>query len=55
VLKKENISYLVAPYEVGAKMTFFAISKHVDAIITEDSDLIPFGCPRVSSFNTSNL
>lgn len=29
-------------------MTFLAITKQVDAIITEDSDLIPFGCPRVS-------
>jgi exonuclease-1 len=25
-----------------------AVSRQVDAVITEDSDLIPFGCPRVS-------
>ncbi|KAF5192342.1 Exonuclease [Thalictrum thalictroides] len=24
-----------------------ALSKNVDAVITEDSDLIPFGCPRI--------
>ncbi|KVH89439.1 5'-3' exonuclease, C-terminal domain-containing protein [Cynara cardunculus var. scolymus] len=47
VLKQENISYVVAPYEADAQMTFLAISKHVDAVITEDSDLIPFGCPRI--------
>ncbi|KAJ0581548.1 putative exodeoxyribonuclease I [Helianthus annuus] len=47
VLKTENISYVVAPYEADAQMTFLAISKHVDAVITEDSDLIPFGCPRI--------
>ncbi|KAI3800780.1 hypothetical protein L1987_28876 [Smallanthus sonchifolius] len=47
VLKKENIPYIVAPYEADAQMTFLAISKHVDAVITEDSDLIPFGCPRI--------
>ncbi|XP_076888189.1 exonuclease 1-like [Bidens hawaiensis] len=47
VLKKENISYVVAPYEADAQMTYLAISKHVDAVITEDSDLIPFGCPRI--------
>lgn len=29
-------------------MTFLAVSKQVDAVITEDSDLIAFGCPRVS-------
>ncbi|XP_071715186.1 exonuclease 1 [Rutidosis leptorrhynchoides] len=47
VLKQENISYVVAPYEADAQMTFLAVSKYVDAVITEDSDLIPFGCPRI--------
>jgi len=48
VLKQENLQYIVAPYEADAQMTFLAISGQVDAVITEDSDLIPFGCPRVS-------
>lgn len=48
VLKRENICYVVAPYEADAQMAFLAISKQVDAVITEDSDLIAFGCPRVS-------
>ena len=47
-MKQENVCYVVAPYEADAQMTFLAISKQVDAVITEDSDLIPFGCPRVS-------
>ncbi|XP_024020546.1 exonuclease 1 [Morus notabilis] len=47
VLKKENIRYVVAPYEADAQMTFLAIKKQVDAVITEDSDLIAFGCPRI--------
>ncbi|XP_019055251.1 PREDICTED: exonuclease 1 isoform X2 [Nelumbo nucifera] len=47
VLKKEKIDYVVAPYEADAQMTFLALSKLVDAVITEDSDLIPFGCPRI--------
>ncbi|KAL5716507.1 Rad2 nuclease [Ranunculus cassubicifolius] len=47
VLKKENVDYVVAPYEADAQMTFLALSKRVDAVITEDSDLIPFGCPRI--------
>lgn len=42
------MSYVVAPYEADAQMTFLALNKHVDAVITEDSDLIAFGCPRVS-------
>ncbi|XP_047940413.1 exonuclease 1 [Salvia hispanica] len=47
VLKQENIAYVVAPYEADAQMTFLAVSKHVEAVITEDSDLIAFGCPRI--------
>nr|XP_009604428.1 exonuclease 1 isoform X1 [Nicotiana tomentosiformis]XP_033512784.1 exonuclease 1 isoform X1 [Nicotiana tomentosiformis] len=47
VLKRENVCYIVAPYEADAQMTFLAINKQVDAVITEDSDLIAFGCPRI--------
>ncbi|XP_052183814.1 exonuclease 1 [Diospyros lotus] len=47
VLKQENVYYIVAPYEADAQMTFLAVSKQVDAVITEDSDLIAFGCPRI--------
>ncbi|XP_043698649.1 exonuclease 1 isoform X3 [Telopea speciosissima] len=46
VLKQENVDYIVAPYEADAQMTFLALCKRVDAVITEDSDMIPFGCPR---------
>ncbi|CAA3016741.1 exonuclease 1 [Olea europaea subsp. europaea] len=47
VLKQQNVSFIVAPYEADAQMTFLAVSKQVDAVITEDSDLIAFGCPRI--------
>ncbi|CAO2823458.1 unnamed protein product [Amaranthus hypochondriacus] len=47
VLKQEGVCYIVAPYEADAQMTFLAITKQVDAVITEDSDLIAFGCPRI--------
>ncbi|KAL2931105.1 Exonuclease 1 [Bienertia sinuspersici] len=47
VLKRESVSYIVAPYEADAQMTFLALTKQVDAVITEDSDLIAFGCPRI--------
>ncbi|CAD5314008.1 unnamed protein product [Arabidopsis thaliana] len=47
VLRQENVDYVVAPYEADAQMAFLAITKQVDAIITEDSDLIPFGCPKI--------
>ena len=47
VLKKENVDFIVAPYEADAQMAFLVIQKFADAVITEDSDLIPFGCSRV--------
>ncbi|KAL5220510.1 hypothetical protein ABZP36_025223 [Zizania latifolia] len=47
VLKKEKVDYIVAPYEADAQMAFLSVNKLVDAIITEDSDLIPFGCSRI--------
>ncbi|KAJ8549402.1 hypothetical protein K7X08_033109 [Anisodus acutangulus] len=55
VLKRENVCYVVAPYEADAQMTFLAISKQVDAVITEDSDLIAFGCPRLDQNKELNL
>ncbi|WOL19658.1 hypothetical protein Cni_G28460 [Canna indica] len=47
VLKQEKVDYIVAPYEADAQMTFLSINSLVDAVITEDSDLIPFGCSRI--------
>ncbi|CAM6044867.1 unnamed protein product [Sphagnum compactum] len=47
VLCKENVEYIVAPYEADAQMAFLALHGHVDLVITEDSDLIPYGCPQV--------
>ncbi|GJN17502.1 hypothetical protein PR202_gb04575 [Eleusine coracana subsp. coracana] len=46
VLKEKKVDYIVAPYEADAQMTFLSVNKLVDAVITEDSDLIPFGCSR---------
>ena len=43
------MEFLVAPYEADAQMAFLALQGLVHAVITEDSDLIPYGCPRVSA------
>lgn len=37
----------MAPYEADAPMAFLARNGHVDLVITEDSDLIAYGCPQV--------
>jgi len=46
-LRAEGVEYVVAPYEADAQMTYLAITGRVHAVITEDSDMLPYGCPRV--------
>ncbi|CDW54794.1 XPG I-region family protein [Trichuris trichiura] len=42
-----NVSCLVAPYEADAQLCFLSQRRLVDVVISEDSDLIPFGCTKV--------
>jgi exonuclease-1 len=46
-LKAENVDYVVAPYEADAQMAFMEREGLVDGIITEDSDMLVFGCRSV--------
>jgi len=46
-LKKAEIEFVVAPYEADAQLAFFSKTKKVDFCISEDSDLLAFGCDRV--------
>ncbi|KAG2172212.1 hypothetical protein INT43_004753 [Umbelopsis isabellina] len=46
-LKKEGINYIVAPYEADAQLAYLIKSGKVSAVITEDSDLIVFGCKKI--------
>ncbi|KAH0789742.1 exonuclease 1 [Histomonas meleagridis] len=45
-LKKHNIEFIVAPYEADAQLAFLAYNHIVDIVITEDSDLLVYKCPR---------
>lgn len=42
-----GVEYVVAPYEADAQLAFLSRNGWVDAVITEDSDLLAFGCTRV--------
>jgi exonuclease-1 len=42
-----NVSYVVAPYEADAQLAYMENIGLVDAILTEDSDLLVFGCKNV--------
>ena len=46
-LQKQGIEYIVAPYEADAQMAYLFHTGVVDAIITEDSDLVLFGCKKI--------
>ncbi|GMH41851.1 hypothetical protein BSKO_09761 [Bryopsis sp. KO-2023] len=46
-LKSEGVEYFVAPYEADAQLAYLAHRKDVHAVITEDSDLLAYACPRV--------
>ncbi|PJF17045.1 hypothetical protein PSACC_03144 [Paramicrosporidium saccamoebae] len=46
-LKRTGIDYVVAPYEADAQMAYLSLMGTVSAVITEDSDLLLFGCKRV--------
>lgn len=45
--RKQTIECLVAPYEADAQLAYLCRIKYVDAVLTEDSDLLMFGCPLV--------
>ncbi|KAH7099178.1 PIN domain-like protein [Auriculariales sp. MPI-PUGE-AT-0066] len=42
-LKAAGVPYIVAPYEADAQLAFLSKSGIIDAVLTEDSDLLVFG------------
>ena len=46
-LRKLNVEFIVAPYEADAQMAWLSINGLVEAVISEDSDLVVFGAKRV--------
>ncbi len=46
-LKREGVNYVVAPYEADAQLAYMEKEGIIDGIITEDSDLLVFGCKQV--------
>ena len=43
----ENVQYIVSPYEADAQMAYMVEKGQVDFAITEDSDLLAYGCKKV--------
>ncbi|EAU89661.2 exodeoxyribonuclease 1 [Coprinopsis cinerea okayama7 len=54
-LRAEGVQYLVAPYEADAQLAYLERIGLVDGILTEDSDLLVFGCKSVFfKFDSTN-
>lgn len=46
-LRRKGVPFIVAPYEADAQLAFLAQTRQVYAVISEDSDMVPFKCHRV--------
>ena len=46
-LKAENIDFVVAPYEADAQLAYLEQAGLIEGIVTEDSDLLVYGCKTV--------
>ena len=46
-LRNNGIEYIVSPYEADAQLYFLQKINYIDYIITEDSDLIVYGCKSI--------
>lgn len=42
-----EIDYVVAPFEADSELAFLMQNKYIDAVVTEDSDLLALGCSQV--------
>lgn len=47
VLQQHRVPFIVAPYEADAQLAYLALQGMVHAVISEDSDMLVYGCPRV--------
>lgn len=45
--KRENINYIVAPYEADAQLAYLNNNGLCEFVITEDTDLILYGCKNI--------
>lgn len=47
ILRINNIEYIISPYESDAQLYYLQRSGYIEYILTEDSDLIIYGCTKI--------
>lgn len=54
-MRSESVEFIVSPYEADAQLAYLSTLDDgqggIAAVITEDSDLIAYGCKDVRYFN----
>ncbi|CAA9986629.1 exonuclease I, putative [Plasmodium knowlesi strain H] len=45
--KTKNIDYIISPFEADAQLSYLCRMGYISCVISEDSDLLVYGCPRV--------
>lgn len=50
----EEVKYIVSPYESDAQIAHLLASGEADFALTEDSDLLVFGCEKVIDQQSKN-
>ena len=45
LLRARGVAFVVAPFEADAQLAFLARSGAADVVVTEDSDMLPYGVP----------
>lgn len=48
--RRNNIDCIVAPYESDSQLAYLNMKGIADIVITEDSDLVLFGCDKVNLY-----
>ena len=54
-LRMQAVDFVMAPFEADAQMACLGVNGLVHADITEDSDMLPYSCPRSGSISESSV
>jgi len=55
ILKTKKIDFLVAPYEADSQLAKLKKLSIIDAVVTEDSDLLVYGCNAIYKLNEEGM
>ena len=47
ILREEQITFMIAPYEADSQLAYLCNKGYIDFIVSEDSDFIPYGAEAV--------